>query len=154
MTLKYQHTQRGGLSFYLVLIVFTGLYAVLIIEAVNGRLQHDDKIALAICPLLGGYIILMLSGLTVTINDERIRIQFGPGVFWKTYPVNKIADCRPVRNCWWWGWGIRWYIRGWLYNISGLDGVEITFKNGKKVRIGTDQPQSLADAINKAIQHT
>lgn len=152
MPLKYQHTQRGGLWFYFAVVLFSTLYAILIVEAFNGHLQNDDKIALAVIPLVGGYIILMLSGLTVTINDEFIRIQFGPGVFWKTYALNKIADCRPVRNSWCWGWGIRWYIRGWLYNISGLDAVEITFKDGKKVRIGTDQPQQLAEAIKQATQ--
>ena len=81
-----------------------------------------------------------------------LRIAFGRWAFRKQYLLENIADCRQVRNGWWWGWGIRWYFIGWLYNIDGLDGVEITFKNGKKVRIGTDEPEELSQAVCKAIQ--
>ena len=35
----------------------------------------------------------------------------------------------------------------WLvWNISGLDTVELTYRDGKKFRIGTDEPEVLLDA--------
>jgi hypothetical protein len=152
MSVKYQHTQRGGFGFYFAIVLFSVLLVFLIIDAVNGKLQDADRIALWAVPLIGGYVILMMSGLTVTIDKAFIRIRFGPGVFWKTYSLATISDCRPVWNGWWWGYGIRWYFRGWLYNIAGFEAVEITFKSGKKIRIGTDQPDMLTQAVKQAIQ--
>jgi hypothetical protein len=55
-----------------------------------------------------------------------------------------------VRNRWYYGWGIRITPRGWLYNVSGLDAVELALKNGKCVRIGSDEPHALARAIDHA----
>ena len=34
-----------------------------------------------------------------------------------------------------------------MWNISGLDAVELTYTNGKKFRIGTDQPQALLGVL-------
>lgn len=151
MAMRYEHTQKGGFWFYFAIALFSIVIVLFLIDAVHRQLQDSDKVAFVLVPILGAVVILMMSSLTVTINEQTIRIRFGPGVFWKTYPLADIADCRHVRNGWWWGWGIRWYVRGWLYNIDGLDAVEISFKNGKKVRIGTDEPEVLSAAIHDAI---
>ena len=56
---------------------------------------------------------------------------------------------------WWWGWGVRYYGQGWLYNVSGLDAVEIRLKSGKHIRIGTDEPEALvAEIRDHQGQHT
>ena len=36
---------------------------------------------------------------------------------------------------------------GWLFNVSGLQAVEIFLRSGKKYRIGTDEPERLVEAI-------
>jgi hypothetical protein len=38
----------------------------------------------------------------------------------------------------------------WIYNVSGFDAVEITMKNGKIYRIGTDEPLKLEQAISQS----
>ena len=63
-----------------------------------------------------------------------------------------IAEARAVRNRWWYGWGIRLTPHGWMFNISGLDAVEIEYTNGRKFRIGTDEPNELEEAIMQAIR--
>jgi hypothetical protein len=35
----------------------------------------------------------------------------------------------------------------WLWNVSGLNAIELTLKNSKRFRIGTDEPEKLVDAI-------
>lgn len=150
MSARYHHTQKGGFLFYLAIIVFSLVYVFLIGGAVNRPLHGFDLFAIAVIPFFGGYIILMMSGLTVTVDAHSVRIRFGPGVFWKTYSLADISESLPVRNGWWWGYGIRWYIRGWLYNIAGMDAVEVRFKSGKHIRIGTDEAEQLAAAINEA----
>ncbi|MCH1923861.1 hypothetical protein L9G74_11555, partial [Shewanella sp. C32] len=43
--------------------------------------------------------------------------------------------------------GIHAFGTGWIYNISGLWGVEIELKGGSLVRLGTDEPNYLCQAI-------
>ena len=57
-----------------------------------------------------------------------------------------------VKNPWYYGWGIRWTPDGPLYNIAGEGGVMLILADGKKIRIGSDEPELLAGAISQAIQ--
>ena len=51
---------------------------------------------------------------------------------------------------WWYGWGIHLTPYGWLYNVSGWDAVAITLRNGRRVSLGTDQPNELCAAIRRS----
>jgi len=65
----------------------------------------------------------------------------------------EIQSCRPVRNRWWYGWGIRWIgRRKWLFNVAGLDAVELAMKDGTIYRIGTDEPQKLSELIQDKLK--
>lgn len=145
MAPKYEHTQKPGLPFFAALAVAIVLAFMIIPNGFPPVLV----LILVICLLF--YLILMMSSLTVTIDDQFIRIRFGPGVFFKKFPLSEITGIGPKFTTYIWGWGIRWYIAGWLYNIAGFKSVEIIFKNGKKRRIGTDEPEKLADVIRSAI---
>ena len=50
------------------------------------------------------------------------------------------------------GWGIRLIPNGWLWNVSGLGAVELSLVNGQRFRIGTDEPEQLATAIQGALK--
>ena len=54
-----------------------------------------------------------------------------------------------VTTHWIYGWGIRWIPGGWLWNVSGLDGVELALVSGRRFRIGTDEPEQLAGRFRK-----
>ena len=42
--------------------------------------------------------------------------------------------------------------RGRLYNVGGVDAVELEMDNGRVVRVGTDQPDALLAAVNAALE--
>ncbi len=92
----------------------------------------------------------LFGSLTVTVDDETVVATFGPGWPRKTVPLTLVRGARPVRNRWWYGWGIRYTPHGWLYNVSGLDAVELEMPGGRSLRIGTDEPERLAAAIEVA----
>jgi hypothetical protein len=68
----------------------------------------------------------------------------------RSFELAEIKAVRTVRNRWIHGWGIHWIWRGWLYSVSRFDAVEIDLASGSSHRIGTDEPQELAEAIRKA----
>ena len=86
-------------------------------------------------------------GLTVEVNKDVVRLYFGFGIIHRSILREHIVMVTQVRNRWWWGFGIRWTPHGWMWNISGLDAVELTYHNGKKFRIGTDEPEALLEAL-------
>ena len=50
------------------------------------------------------------------------------------------------------GWGIHWVPgRGWTYNLWGFDCVRLTLAGGRTIRVGTDDPRSLAQFVQTRI---
>jgi hypothetical protein len=117
----------------------------ILILSLSRQMILPVEIAVA-CILL--VVLLQFSSLTVVVQDGSVTCRFGPGIIRKRIPLASISDARPVTNSWLAGWGIRW-IPGhyWLWNVSGLQAVELEFRDGGRFRIGTDEPEVLARAI-------
>jgi hypothetical protein len=95
----------------------------------------------------------LFASLTVRVTDRALHFYFGPGFWEKQIPLDEIVAARAVRNSSWYGWGIRLTPHGWLYNVSGLDAVEIEKTDGTTLRIGTDEPEKLAEVLASAVVH-
>jgi hypothetical protein len=96
-------------------------------------------------------ILVLFYKLTTRIDDESLYASFGIGIIRKRVPMAEIVACEPMRVRWWYGWGIHLTPYGWLYNVSGLDAVAITLRDGRKFALGTDDPNGLVDAIQRSI---
>jgi hypothetical protein len=136
--MKYHHTQRG----MLMLLVCLAL-AVLAMALLWRTGQPSMLVALIVVIA----VAVMFSSLTVDVGGNELQWHFGPG--WWTYrlALDEIQTVAIVRNHWWSGFGIRMRPGFRLYNVSGLDAVELQLKSGGIRRIGTDDPQGLAAAL-------
>lgn len=143
--MHYKHTQVGYLVVILLLFIagaiFTGI-------SISGE---PVEIGFSIFVIMIGMLALF-STLTVTVTREHLRLYFGVGLIRKKFAIKDILSYRKVRNKVWWGFGIRLTPHGWMYNISGLDAIELTLSNGKTVRVGTDQQKELMRALDRAKQ--
>ena len=139
---KYHHTQIGTL-----MLTMVGA-AILLVGAI-ALARGSDMVLLLVLVILVVTAGLFAS-LTVAIGDGVVALWFGSGLIHKRVPLAAIHTCTVVRNPWWYGWGIRWTPHGWLYNVSGLAAVELTLTNGQRLRIGTDEPERLCQAIAHA----
>ena len=72
---------------------------------------------------------------------------FGPGLWRYRLPLADIVNVSIVRNSVLNGFGIRMRPGFRLYNVSGLDAVELQLKSGDIRRIGTDDARGLAAAL-------
>ncbi len=104
-------------------------------------------------PLLPGILALgvsapLLASMTIEIADSALRAKFGPLTV-KKAKLTDIKSCCPVVNNWTHGWGIHISPDGWVYNVSGYGAVEVVLKSGQKFRLGTDEPDRLAEAVNE-----
>jgi len=149
---SYEHTQKTLwmiviLAVVLILSIGIGV-GLVFVQGIDITLIIIVYLASSIA-ILG--IIIVFSSLTVQLQADCLKFYFGPGLFGKTITLTDIVSCTPVKNRWWYGWGIRKIPNGRLYNIAGLDAVELILKTGKRIRIGTDQPAELAEAVNSAL---
>lgn len=107
--------------------------------------------------LLPGYallllIILLFYGLRIRLTDEVLILSFGIGLIYKKIPLNKITSTKIVRAKWYNGIGIRLIENGWLYNAHGLDAVELSFKNKKRIlQVGSPEKDILKEEIDKRL---
>jgi hypothetical protein len=137
----YRHTQIG----WVLLVVLAALGAFLYVQ-LQGSGVPTPWLPLGILAV----ILVLMGTLTVDVDRERVQTAFGIGLIRKTVPLADIAAFQPVRNPWIAGWGIRLIRGGQLWNVSGLDAVELALRDGRFFRIGTDEPEALARAIQHA----
>jgi len=139
----YRHTQVGW-----TIIVTMDLSIVMIIVLL--AFTEFSWIPVIVALILGLATFLFAS-LTVEIDEEFLTVRFGPGLVRKTIPLRLIMVYQPVRNHWYHGWGIRKVPHGWMYNVSGLDAVELRLQDGSAFRVGTNDPQGLIRAIGQVL---
>jgi len=137
---SYRHTQRGTLI-VVAMLALAALFVVL------GLLVSKAVLATIPILLLSGWLF---HSLTIEITPNELRWRFGPGFIRKAIPIADIADAKAVTTNVIEGWGIHYSRFGWLYNVSGFGAVAITLTSGKRFALGTDEPQSLAAALQGA----
>ena len=138
MNKPYHHTQTG---YVLLTVLGAGVLLLTGLMLANGfeGVGLVVLLVLAVC-------LVMFATLTVEI-DEALIIRFGPGLIQKRFRLADISSCRVVKNPWYYGWGIHLIPSGWLFNVSGFWAVELQMKNGRKYRLGTEDPEGLVQAV-------
>jgi hypothetical protein len=141
MSMPYRHTQ---LATVILLVCFAIAVLGVAIAWVAGPMPAFFVVAIQIA------VAVVFHSLTVEIGGGELRWHFGPGFWSYRLALDEIRSVAVVRNHWWNGFGIRTAPGFRLYNVSGLDAVEIKLKSGDIRRIGTDDPEALAAALSSA----
>jgi len=146
----YKHTQIG----YLMVVIMLGVLVFFAWVQITARAEPpsaDSGANFAITAIMALILFILASFVTlrVVVDGQYLKIRFGWGMFRKKFALTEIAAVRKVKNHWYYGWGIRlWFWpQMWIFNVSGFDAVELTMKNGKIYRIGTDEPDALEQAL-------
>ena len=141
---QYKHTQIG----YFFLTVYGAVLLIII-----SLFIFTDYSLLAMIGLIIMLIALgIFASMTVKISAQKMKIQLGLGAIRKEFPIKDIKTYRVVTHPWYYGWGIRYTPRGWIFRVSGNSGIELQMKSGKLYQVGTDEPQKLTGAINQALK--
>ena len=141
MNTPYHHTQFG------TVMVASLLCAAIFVAAASFRTGWSLVTGLVEIFVIG--CLLLFCCLTVEIKGDELVCRFGPGLIRKRFVLSEICEVKVVKNPWYYGWGIRLTPDGWLFNVSGLDAVEINLASGRRFLLGTDRPDELAEAIRK-----
>lgn len=130
------------------------IFLVPAVELLIGALTTSTHLAgpLITAALLLQLPLLFFGRLVTEVRGNSLQWRFG----WLGWPrwhrdlddiaAVEAASSRPLE-----GWGIRITGEGMLYNSHGLQAVRITLRNGRRLRLGTQEPQRLIQALQPRI---
>jgi hypothetical protein len=143
----YTHRQFGSAT--AVGLGFGILFCAVMLFVVAPPARLVLGCVLALC--LAAFAIF--HSLSVEVGRDALSVRFGVGWPRRRFPLSEIKAARPVRNSWWYGWGIR-MVPGawtWMWNVGGLDAIELELADGRRFRVGTDDPRGLESALRGAL---
>lgn len=152
---RYEHTQRTGILYYLIFLggalTFSTFYFARVLPWIVPALM---------IALLAAFMLTFRS-LTVRVDPNRnesggdggaINLNFGFGWPAKSIPLDSVVGTKLVENRWFYGFGVRMTPHGWMWNVSGFKAVELEYSDSTRFRIGSDEPERLQEAIQRAIK--
>ena len=95
--------------------------------------------------------LLAVAALVTEVRDDGLHVRFRGLFVRRTISFADVTACEPRKYSPIWeygGWGVRWTPwRGRAYNARGHRGVQLTLSRGKRLLIGSQRPDDLAQAI-------
>lgn len=156
---EIQKFRQWWLILILLTILFTFTYAVISQLIYNipfgtNPVSNTGLIVLAIIIFMVCAFILMIK-LETKINQQGIYVKFYPFhlkfkfINWNEIDRVFIREYSPITE--YGGWGLRISLsgNGKAYNVSGNKGLQIVFKNGNKLLIGTNKQEELNLIVNQ-----
>lgn len=140
----YKHRQVGTLVRFAV-----GIPLLLLLGFLVSTYSSPEGIIVGVVVFVLALCLYLFHSLTAEVTNEELHVFFGPGLIRKRWRIEDIQGASHVRNRWYYGWGVRITPVGWMFNVSGFDAVELQLANGKKFRVGTDDPRGLIRALEK-----
>jgi hypothetical protein len=136
---RYEHRQYGTLMLILI-VVFAAAGPVL--NRTDAVFGASAAVAIA--------VLVVMCRLNTAVEGRFVSWSFTFGFPSGRIALSAIESVAVVRTSVWEGWGIHWtFFHGWLWNVSGFQAVEIRHDGGKRLTIGTDDPQGLVDAVER-----
>lgn len=136
---SYRHTQWLWLL-WIVLPAATAAVVAAALAAAGG--VGWAVVALVVAADLA--VLLLLGCLTIELDDREIAWRFGL-LGWPRWslPLQDIAGAELAPSSPLEGWGIRRTRDGMLYNAAGMRTVRLVTTDGRRLRLGTDEPERL-----------
>ena len=147
----------GGKAIHSFFLMVTGI---LLLGSLGAYLLGGEDRAEAQQGLLAGTIITGLASLflgwlrlTTQIRQDGIYVRYRPfqrslqRYGWEDISRVFIRQYNPLME--YGGWGLRWSRNGRAYNVSGNTGIQIIFKDGSKLLIGTNCPEEVAAVLHR-----
>jgi hypothetical protein len=163
-TIKFREEQRFHQLWVWIIIAFIAVLAwyffvaQILFEEPLGNNPAPDWAVLVIWIIFGILFPLwfLVMRLEIVVTGSGLSFRFFPlHLGWKIIPFSEIANAEavtyhPLRE--YGGWGIRFGWRGGMaYNIQGDQGVRITLNNGKKILLGSQHAEDLAQALGSGM---
>lgn len=146
---------------WLILLGINGLFLFGVFkQVISGQQFGDEPMSNAGLVVTAGLIIVLTIlflnfRLETTIKKDGIYVRFFPfHLKFKHYTWDKLTKSfvrhySPITEYGGWGLRLGFFGKGVALNVSGNKGLQLEFTDNKKLLIGTNKPQELAETLNK-----
>jgi hypothetical protein len=156
----FRETQHFNALFYGLTAGLALLGGYLFLRVLADEASLAGLVVGGVCVAIGAGATLLMT-LRTRVCADRLHLQLGwLPVIWRSVPMDQVESARvvsyrPLMNAG--GWGLRWGVfEGkpctW-WNARGNRGVLLELVGGKRLVIGSKQPDTLHAAIEDALQH-
>ena len=159
----YRETQHFRQLWLWALVLFTALLSLygafqqLIMGEPFGSNPAPDSVMVILAMIFGiGLPLFMFTtNLTTEVHSDGLYFRFFPfHLSLRRIAIEEIGGFEvctysPIKD--YGGWGIRYGRKGKAYNVSGNRGVKLELSNGKRLLIGLQKPEELAEALSLVI---
>jgi hypothetical protein len=145
-TLAPYQEQTIGWLILVLLLPAQGIILWLYVEQIGDR--PIDTIGIAVFEVFTFLVVTLFYRMKTVVENGRLTVSFGIGLIRKSVDLNDVQEAKFVINPWYYGWGIRYIPNGRLYNLSGSEAVELSFRStGRVIRIGSPSARQLLAEI-------
>lgn len=158
--LIFREEQKFGL-WLRVAVIFSVPVIVAIVGLAGASEGVLDELSF-ILPSLAGILLTsaiaaLFSALELQteVRSDGLYVRFFPfHIRYKKFTAEGLSQCyarqyRPLLE--YGGWGIKFGRNGKAYNVSGNQGVQLVFKDGKQLLIGSQRAEELTEAISSVM---
>lgn len=149
-----QHFTQWWIWALTLIPIFAGIMAIL---SVPRAVWRFEPVLYAVIPIM--VLVPAMIGfadLHVTITPGWLHLRYTPFFVNKHIPLAELASFQAIRYSFWRaGYGIHYapIAYGWVYNVSGADGIQLRLADGKRMLIGTQRPQEFMNALAQGGAH-
>lgn len=162
--LIYREEQRFGLWLRWLIALLMALVVPLSIFCLTKMPSEQNQsympiltlIIAGICVPIAVALLFFVLKLETEVRPDGLYIRFFPAhIHFKRFGAEDLSEYyarryKPLRE--YGGWGIRWGRKGKAYNVSGNKGVQLVFRNGKRLLIGSQRAEELEEAIRSIME--
>ena len=117
----------------------------------NASLSSDQWVGFIILGLV--VLLFLLVKLETKIKNDGIYVRFFPFIPkfkffpWESISIAVVRKYSPLME--YGGWGVRWGGNGTAYNVKGNKGLQLKFKSGNALLVGTQKPDELQKVLEE-----
>lgn len=145
----------GGIA---VLMWWAAIQQLVLKQPFGDRPAPDVVLVISVAVFGVLFPVFFLSVRLVTeVREDGIYVKYhGFHRKWHRFGFEDMERCyartyRPLLE--YGGWGIRMGRKGKAYNVGGREGIQIVFRDGKRLLIGTRKPEQFISTVYSRAQH-
>lgn len=111
-------------------------------------------VALGAVPILGVLVLFFFMRMITEVRSDGLYVRFVPFHLsfrrfgWEELESFEARTYRPIRE--YGGWGLRGFGRNRALNVSGNKGLQLVFKDGRRILVGSQRADDLASVSRSA----
>lgn len=138
----YEHNQWGAIPIAVAVVILL----------LAGAVFDVSQQPFGLIMLLAVAALIAFARLVTRVDETGVSWAFTAGMPRGHIDFADIYRVERVQTNLFEGWGIHWtWWHGWVWNVSGFEAVEFFLKDGRRVTLGTNDPQGLYGAVTQRL---